>query len=159
MEPLTTKSLGEACRVFLTLAYPDGVDTIPSNKRPYLEMAADRPIEDFLSPAPAALGVCQCLTRRGLNGYEFRLGSARYPHLKLRVQIVDSHGESLWVYSVDTHDGFHQATQFMSPEEALAWRELVDGNRQLKHDIEEDLARAGLLTPVLLLRIDLTPTA
>jgi hypothetical protein len=92
----------------------------------------------------------------GLVGYEFRLGSAQYPHLKLRVQQIELHDQYVWVFSVDTHDGFHRATQFLNGEEADAWRVLVENNRALKHQIEEALGQEGFLTPVRLLRIDLT---
>ena len=123
MDSLTTKALGDACRVFMTLAYPGGTTMIPANKKTYFEMSLDRPIEDFLPPASCAMPVCQDLSKRtgGLIGYEFRLGSIHYPHLKLRVQLIDCHAQKLWVYSVDTHDGFHKATQFLNDEEAAAW--------------------------------------
>ena len=157
MDPLTTTQLASACRVFMDLAYPDA-QAIPDSKRRYYEMPVDLPIADFLPPAPCAEGVCQDLTKRagGLVGYEFRLGSADYPHLKLRVQLMDLHERQVWVYSVDTHDGFHKATQFLSPEEAAAWRTLTERNGLLKHQIEDALGREGFITPVRLLRIDLT---
>ena len=161
MESLTTKALGDACRVFMSLAYPAGTTTIPAGKVCYFEMPGDCAIEEFLPPAPNARSICQDLTKRsgGLVGYEFRLGSEHYPHLKLRVQHMDCHAQKLWVYSVDTHDGFHHATQFLNDEEAAAWRTLVDRNRVLKHQIEDALGKAGFITPVRLLRIDLTSSA
>lgn len=145
----------------MTLAYPGGAASIPANKQAYFNIAVDRAIEDFLPPSSTAACVCHDLSKRagGLVGYEFRLGSAHYPHLKLRVQLVDCHEQKIWVFSVDTHDGFHRATQFLNHEEAAAWRELVERNRALKHQIEEELSRAGFITPVRLLRIDLTPSA
>ena len=160
MVPLPPHELASACRIFLDLAYLDARG-IPPTKRAYYEMAAERPIEDYLPPAACANGVCQCLSKQagGLVGYEFRLGSAGYPHLKLRVQLVDLHEREVWVFSVDTHDGFHKATQYLNEQEAAQWRTLVDQNRLLKHQIEEALAQAGLLTPVRLLRIDLTAPA
>jgi hypothetical protein len=160
VESLTTRALAEACRVFMAQAYPGGAESIPANKQLYNAISLDRPIEDFLPPATGATCVCQDLSKRsgGLIGYEFRLGSAHYPHLKLRVQLVDCHDQKIWVYSVDTHDGFHRATQFLNDDEAAAWRDLVERNRTLKHQIEEALGRAGFITPVRLLRIDLTPS-
>jgi hypothetical protein len=74
----------------------------------------------------------------------------------LRVQQIELHDQYVWVFSVDTHDGFHRATQFLNGEEADAWRVLVENNRALKHQIEEALGQEGFLTPVRLLRIDLT---
>jgi hypothetical protein len=145
----------------MTLAYPGGISTIPASKHAYFNMVSDRAIEEYLPPSAMANATCQDLTKRsgGLAGYEFRLGSGHYPHLKLRVQLVDCHAQKLWVYSVDTHDGFHHATQFLNDEEAAAWRTLVDHNRALKHQIDEALGKAGFITPVRLLRIDLTAPA
>lgn len=161
MPQLTTQELASACRIFMDMAYPDA-QIIPTIKRFYYEMAPESPLADFLPPSKGALGVCQDLSRRagGLVGYEFRLGSAVYSNLKLRIQLVDLHQREVWVYSVDTHDGFHQAPQYLSPDEAEAWRKLVEHNRLLKHQIEEALALAGFVTPTRLLRIDLTaPTS
>lgn len=145
----------------MSLAYPDGAASIPASKRCYHELPADSTIADYLPPAAKSTSICQDLAKRagGLVGYEFRLGSEHYPHLKLRVQLVDCHEHKLWVYSVDTHDGFHHATQFLNDEEAAAWRALVDRNRALKHQIEDALGKAGFITPVRLLRIDLTAPA
>lgn len=160
MQPLSPSDLARACRIFIDVAYADAA-TIPANKRPYASMPEDAALESYLPPSACAAGVCQDLSKRGsgLSAYEFRLGSTAYPHLKLRVQQVDLHGQLVWVFSVDTHDSFHQATQFLNADEAEAWRNLVDSNRQLKHRIEEALADAGLLTPVRLLRIDLSEAA
>lgn len=161
MDPLTTQALADACRVFLTLAYPGGASTIPTSKRAYCDINAERALESYLPPSSGSAGVCQDLTTRagGLVGYEFRLGSASYPHLKLRIQLVDLHDHKVWVYSVDTHDGFHHATKFLNDDEAAQWRKLVEHNRHLKHQIEEALGQSGFITPVGLLRIDLTAPA
>lgn len=160
MEPLTTAELARACRTFMDLAYPSGAETMPAHKRPYFEIADDDRVEEFLPPAPAAARVCQDLSqlRGGLRGFEFRLGSASYPHLKLRIQQIDLHGRDVWVYSVDTHDGFKQATKYLTPEETGAWQTMVDQNRLLKNRIEDELALAGFLTPKGLLQSSL-PTA
>lgn len=158
MSFVTPTDLVTACRVFVALAYPGGAATIPTDKQNYLEISPDGTIDDFLPPSPAASPICVPLSKRpgGLVGYEFRLGSASYPHLKLRIQQIELHGQLVFVYSVDTHDGFDKATQFMNPEEIAKWRTLVDGNRRLKKEIEDALARAGFITPIRLLRIDLT---
>lgn len=157
LDALTTQELAQACRIFLDLAYPDGPDTIPANKLPYYTIASDRPISDFLLPAPVAVGVCQDLSQKkgGLVGYEFRLGCASYPHLKLRIQVMNFHQREVRVYSVDTHDGFVEV-HYHSPDEAEIWRTMVDHNRVLKNRIEEALRLAGMLTPKYLLRLDLT---
>jgi hypothetical protein len=155
---LSTHDLAGACRIFMDLAYPDGPHTIPAFKLPYFEMTAERSLVEFLPPAPLSVNVTKTLSRNagGSFGYEFRLGSAGYPHLKLRVQSMDLHDREVWVFSVDTHDGFCQVTQNLSPEEAQKWKALVEQNRALKHAIEKALANAGYMTPIALLRIDLT---
>jgi len=160
VESFSTHDLASACRIYFDLAYPD-TRQIPESKRAYHEISAERPLEDFLPPAACANGVCQDLSKQagGLVGYEFRLGSVTHPHMKLRIQLVELHQHPLWVYSVNTHDRFHQATQFLSQEEAAAWEKLVEHNRALKHTIEEALAQAGFITPIRLLRIDLTAPA
>jgi hypothetical protein len=162
VETLTLPDLAQACRLFIAHAYPDGRDTISDDKRPYCNIPTDGEIADYLPPAPQAVRICQDLSKlkAGVPGYEFRLGSAEHPHLKLRIQQMDLHGQHVWVYSVDTHDHFFQATHGMSADEAQAWKHLVESNRLLKYRIEEALAEAGYLTPVSLLRIDLNaPTA
>jgi hypothetical protein len=158
---LSTHDLAGACRIFMDLAYPDGPRTIPDFKLPYYEMTAERSLVEFLPPAPQSVGVTKTLSRNagGSFGYEFRLGGASYPHLKLRVQCMDLHDRAVWVYSVDTHDGFCQVTQNLSPEDAQKWKTLVEHNRGLKHAIEQGLANAGYLTPIVVLRIDLTAPA
>lgn len=142
----------------MELAYPGGAGTIPENKRSYGDIPNDASIDAYLPPAPFALAVCQDLSKLegGLRGYEFRLGSAVHPHLKLRVQPMDFHDRAVWVFSVDTHDRFLLATQHLDPEEAQKWHDLVAHNRTLKHQIEDALALAGFLTPKGLLQVDLT---
>lgn len=161
VEALTTPDLAQACRIFMGLAYPDGPESIPERRRPYHDPDSDAPIETYLPPAPLSTGIVQDLSmlKGGIPGYEFRLGSTHYPHLKLRIQRVEFHHRDVWVYSVDTHDHFHQAAKDVNPEDAEAWRRLVEQNRALKHRIEEALALAGFLTPKSLLRLDLTSPA
>lgn len=158
VDALAIQDLSLACRLFMELAYPDGIHTIPASKRPYANIPSEGSIEDYLPPAKLAVSLCQNLSllKGGTRGYEFRLGSARHPHLKLRIQLVDFHEQDVWVYSVDTHDRFFHATQNLSPEDGAAWRTLVEQNRSLKHAIEEALALAGQLTPKGLLQFDLT---
>ena len=83
MQQLTTPLLGQACRLFLALAYPEGPSSIPAKKRPYYELPADQPVSAFLPPAACAIGVCQEV--RGQTGtpcgYDVRLGSSTFPHL------------------------------------------------------------------------------
>jgi hypothetical protein len=155
---LTTQDLATACGLFLKIAYPDGAATIPANKLAYERISPDEPIEAFLPPANVAQGICQDLskTKAGIPGYEFRLGSKTFPHLKLRIQTMEFHDRQVWVYSVDTHDQFHSAAQHLPPEEAEHWRTIVEQNRKDKQQIEDALSKAGFLTPKSLLKLDLS---
>jgi hypothetical protein len=158
---LTMADLAFMCRRFMEIAYPAGAATIPANRRPYFEMPGDGAIADYLPPAAFAVGICQDLSKvkGGHRGYEFRLGSAHHPHLKLRVQLIAFHEREVWVYSVDTHDHIVvEASKHLIPEHQAQWRELVEKNSRLKHEIEDALAFAGHLTPRSLLRLDLTTT-
>lgn len=159
MTDLTTAQLSQACRLFMELAYPGGPATIPPKKRPYYAIDPQRPLHDFLPPAPEAAGIAQDLSTRkdGPRGYEFRLGSAHFPHLKLRVQLMEQHGEPVWVFTVDTHDAFsrHSVQPPTDHPDAAAWLALQDTNRQLKDRIEDELEQAGYLTFKSLLRSDL----
>jgi hypothetical protein len=158
VETLTIRDLASACRIFMGLSYPDGRDSIPDIKRPYCDMTPESSIADFLPPGPFSVGICQDLSKLkgGIPGYEFRLGSSVHPHLKMRVQVISLHKGEVWVFSVDTHDRFVlQAVKHLSAENAEAWRILVRKNSVLKHQIEEALALAGLITPRSLLKLDL----
>jgi len=101
MPGLCPNLLGQACRIFLSLAYPEGENSIPVTKRAYLDICFERPLEPLLKPP-----VCQVLPRRtelgtpviGIRGYAFRLGSSVFPHLKL--QVVGQSDDEL-VFSVD----------------------------------------------------------
>jgi hypothetical protein len=157
LDALTTHHLAQICRIFMDLAYPGGAATIPANKLPFFEILPGRPLADFVPPAKLASGICQEMPRKNgvLHGYEFRLGSTAYSHIKLRVQRVDRQEHDVWVYSVDTHDGFLQATKYLTPKEADDWRLMVEQNRELKHQIEEALTAAGYCTPKHLLQLDL----
>jgi len=159
---LSTQDLAQACRIFLSIAYPDGLHSIPAAKQPYYEIPADALVVDYLPPSKNAIGLCQDLskTKAGIPGYEFRLGSMSFPHLKLRIQNMEFHHTEIWVYSVDTHDHFHHASQHLTAEEAEVWQRITEQNRTLKHQIEGALAAGGYLTPKNLLKLDLTsPTS
>src|SRR5439155_1281904 len=108
MQALTTPLLAQACRIFLAAAYPDGPDSVPVKKRPYQQISADQPLESLLPPAACAQGVCQPLRNDAGApcGFEFRLGSKHFPHLKLRVQLIPHNSQPTLVFMVDTHDAF-----------------------------------------------------
>lgn len=138
--------LGKACQIFLALAYPQGEPSIPAAKRAFLRIPAEQRL-DLLLHAP----VCQLLARPegGVRGYAFRLGSHRFPHLKLQVV---GQGDRELVFSVDTHD---QVRVDPRHPDAFAWAELQTANRKLKEEIERAWEAAGLLTFNALLRREL----
>lgn len=156
MTALTTPRLAQACRIFLNLAYQDGPDGMPARPRAYWDLDETCPIEDFLPPSPAAVGVCEeILGPKGkLLGYAFRLGSDHFRHLKLHVQLMETQPDPCWVFMVDTHDAFSRDSHLPPPDhpEAAAWKALQDANRLLKERIESALEEAGLTTPNALLR-------
>jgi hypothetical protein len=158
MESLTTEKLARACRIFMTIAYPAGPGSIPAKKQPYFEIPHDQPVTNYLPPAPVAEGVCQALHAPGggVHGYAFRLGSATFPHLKLKLQVID-YDKPTWVCMVDTHDAFSRSSFHPPPDhpDARAWRDLQRVNRQLKEQIESKLEEEGLETFNSLLRKDL----
>ena len=147
MRGLTTALLGRACRVFLTLAYPQGECTIPPAKAAYGHIPSDQPLELLLRPP-----LCQPILGEGgrVRGYAVRLGSSHYPHLKL--QLIDCDQTGTWVFAVDTHD-----TLRLEPGHADAerWALLQEANRVLKRCIEQAWEADGLLTFNGLLRRDL----
>ncbi len=161
MQSLTTPLLGRACRIFLSLAYADGPDSIPAKKRQYFDLPADQPLSSFLPPADGAAGICQEVRKDGeLCGYEFRLGSTSFPHLKLRVQNVEHNGQPALVFMVDTHDAFSKSSPHPPPNhpDAARWLEIQRVNRELKEKIEAALEANGLVTLNALLRGDLPPS-
>jgi hypothetical protein len=161
MHRLTAEFLSRACRTFLRLAYPDGPESIPPKKRVYYNLPDQRPVEEFLPPAAPA-DVCQVIAAEGggLRGFAFRLGSAHFPHLKLKLQLIDHNHATLWVCTVDTHDAYSKDSirPPASHPDADAWTDLQRKNRQLKERIEAALEHEGLVTFNTLLRRDLNNT-
>lgn len=159
MVPVSTAALARACHLFLKLAYPGGPDTIPAKRRPYYDLPADRPATDFLPPAAVAAEVVQALPAAGggARGWALRLGSTVFPHLKLKIQLVDYNNESVWVFMVDTHDAFSKKSFQPPPDhpDSEAWRALQSANRQLKEQIERAWEAEGLPTFNSLLRSEL----
>jgi hypothetical protein len=144
---LTAQLLSQACRTFLSVAYPEGEDAIPPPKRAYGQIAPDQCLEALLSPP-----VCLPLPAEEgkIRGYSLRLGSSRFPHLKL--QVVVQEGTGGCVFSVDTHD---QLRLDPTHPDAAGWAQLQAINRELKEKIENAWEAAGLLTFNALLRRDL----
>ena len=150
----STPVFARACRIFLELAYPAGAASIPPHKRAYGEIPDDASIADYLAPAARAQGVCQRLSD---DCCTFRLGSARYANLKMKVQCVADGGMSHCVFAVDTHDAFSKEHAQPPPghPDAAAWLELQNVNRALKEKIEAAWDEAGVLTHMGLLRAEL----
>jgi hypothetical protein len=159
MREVSSELLGRACHVFMKLAYPDGPESIPAKKQLYYQLPADRPVAEFLPPAPAAQEICQaiCGPGDGVRGWAFRLGSANFPHLKLKLQLIDYNNDTTWVFMVDTHDAFSRESPQppASHPDAQAWQALQAANRDLKEKIENALEKEGLVTFKSLLRTDL----
>src|SRR5262245_32751252 len=163
MAAVTTVQLARACRTFMALAYPGGAATIPEKKRIYFDLPVERPVSDFLPPAPAPEGIVQALPADGstcasaCGGWALRLGSAHFPHLKLKVQFLKNDGCPVCVFMVDTHDAFSRTSAQPPPDhpDAAAWLELQSANRQLKENIERAFEAEGLTTFQSLLRSDL----
>ena len=63
MDTLTIQDLALPCRLFMELAYPDGIDAIPVEKRPYFDIPTDGDIDNYLPPAKLAACVCQDLAQ------------------------------------------------------------------------------------------------
>ena len=152
MPGLTCAALGEACRIFLGHAYPQGEETIPGPRRSYLRIHSGQPLDPLLKSP-----ICQALpTQNGRQGgWSFRLGSACYPNLKL--QVVDCEGAGALVFCVDTHDGMLPRDPNHPDADRVA--ALQAANRQLKEKIEEAWEAAGLLTFNGLLRRQLAASA
>lgn len=150
MNGVTTAMLARACHTFLKLAYPGGPETIPAKRRIYFDLPVDEPVSNFLPPAPVAREICQVLPAQGggVRGFAFRLGSAHFPNLKLKLQMIDYDNSTVWVFMVDTHDLFSRESHQPPPghPEASAWKELQNANRELKEQIEVAMEREGLVT-------------
>lgn len=152
---LTTDLLGRACRIFLTLAYPGGEATIPEKRRVYLRLADDAPVSTYLPPAEAAQGIGQAVKNAAgeVHGYTLRLGSAGFPHLKLK--LTDYNQGTAVVFTVDTHDAFPRDLLAEGSPDQLAWAQLQQNNRQVKEAIERAWAAEGLWTFNTLLKVGL----
>ncbi|HEV3204347.1 MAG TPA: hypothetical protein VGY77_08190 [Gemmataceae bacterium] len=147
MQGLPSPLLAKALRLYFTLAYPDGDDTIPPAKAALLTFSE--------GPAPETLFVsslCQtiCDGNGIFRGFSFRLGSSAFPHLKM--QIIECEKDRSVVFAVDTHDGISLEPGHPDAEK---WTHLQAANRRLKEKIEKAWEGVGLLTFNGLLRRDL----
>jgi hypothetical protein len=147
MPPFDTPLLGLACRIFLDAAYAEGPQCVPPAVASYADLPAQGPPEGWCDSD----GVYHALPP---GAFTLRLGSTAYPHLKLRVQKVETPRGSASLFAVDTHDSF--SSDACQPPaghpEAMAWQALQEANRALKEKIEAAWEAAGLLTLNGLLR-------
>jgi hypothetical protein len=137
MNAVPAALLSRACRIFLTLAYPGGEETLPGAKRVYWNIDPNQPVDTLLQPPICA----KSTAGPSRHGYCFRLGSAHYVHLKMH--LIDCDNQGMWVLGVDTHDMI-----VMNPQDPDAPRlaQLQAANRALKQQIEKAWEGDGLLT-------------
>ena len=139
LSEITSEMLAEAMALYLRIAYAEGAPT-----------GAIREIAtvDPQAPLEAALER-DCVEKRCLPGepgvvakYLWRLGNARYPHMKLGLERCSSGDD--FVFVVDTHDrGLPLGSDaYEDPE----YSELVRHNARLKHLIETRLHLRGIPT-------------
>jgi hypothetical protein len=156
MQHLSTDLVCRACRIFLSLAYPEGEGTVPVKRRVYGDLPQDQPLADFLLTSAEARAICQPVKdgAGSLMGCAIRLGCAGFPHLKLKVQKLPNIEPPVWVFGVDTHDAFNLPAGHPDLE---AWKNLQEANRQLKEKIERAWEKEGLVTFNAVLRSSLGP--
>jgi hypothetical protein len=149
MQQLTTDLITQACRVFLALAYPGGETDIPAKKRCVLAMPPGQNLLDHLANDVAVNECCTVARRDGkVRAIWLRLGCNHYPHLKLKIQLLEHKQGDIWLFGVDSHDKF-SANYFVPPPghpEADAWMKLQAQNRMLKERIETAWEQAGVAT-------------
>src|SRR5688572_3826689 len=103
MPLLPLDNLCLAAGVFLEKAYPEGFANVPSWKQDRFRLVVlPEHIEELLPPATLSHGFCQWAPKE--DQIAFRLGSERFPHLKLCLALLECEHQPLWVFSVDTHD-------------------------------------------------------
>jgi hypothetical protein len=144
---LPASEIVRAMAIFFERAYPGG--EIPANRRSFAELPAEIRLADLLAlpgvqrmPGAENHGVRQC------DGYAFRLGNHRYPHMKV---LVRSTNESPgYVLAVDTHDEFGCIPLPDGEREAI--EALRSANRKLGKEVEAAWEAAGLPTQSSILR-------
>lgn len=156
MHHLSTDTVTLACRLFFSLAYPAGEDSIPSNRRCFRELPANQEWAEYLTQHPLPANLLQTIRDpEGLfRGYALRLGSGHFPHLKLKLEWLTENEQPIWIFAVDTHDAFSKESRRPPPDhpDAAAWSQLQITNGQLKEKIEAAWEAVGLVTFKALLR-------
>ncbi len=139
LDQITSAMLAEAMRIYLDIAYPDGEP--PAHVQAMARVDPDAPLEaalggEYVDARPLRPG------SELVGKYLWRLGNARYPHMKLGLERC-SEGDD-FVFVVDTHDRDLplDSEAYDSPE----YQELIRHNARLKHLIETRFHLAGLPT-------------
>jgi len=139
LEAITSRLLREATDLYLAVAYRDEA---PPER--VLEIAAVDPS----APLAAALESGRveriaCPDHPGMTDkYRWRLGNARYPHMKLGLERCSDADD--FVFMVDTHDRDFPvgSPALQSPE----FRDLLSYNAEIKRAIEARWREAGIPT-------------
>jgi CheY-like chemotaxis protein len=139
LSALTAETVARAIAIYQELAYGPGrkrAIEVPSTggHAALLAMFQHEPV-----PAGAGQSCCR---------YTLRLGNRNYPFMKLLLQEHLVPGE--FYFGVDTHDQLDIKPDFPDHEQWLAVRRF---NRELKLQIEQGFARAGLDTAATLRRL------
>ena len=140
---LTAAELIKALHIYLQYAYPDG--QVPGKRRHYQAVHEGQTLKELfhlqgVEPVPGQLPSEPV-------GYSFRIGNARYQHMKLKV--LPWKEPPGFVFSVDTHDNFRIPPNAPDAEQ---FRELQQQNQELARCIESAWEESGLPTSSGLLR-------
>jgi CheY-like chemotaxis protein len=132
---LTADHIRQAVNLFVAEAWPD-LDSSRPRFNPGILAGAQTPQEIFALFEQKPAGEGTLCARHAL-----RLGSSRYPFMKLVVQ--EYLVEEEYFFSVDTHDDLDVRP---SQPDFKEWMELKAANRELKERIESSWQKAGLPT-------------
>lgn len=152
LNQVTSKLLRQAIELYLDRAYPDGAPSEAVRQR--AQLPEGRAGADLLSD-PRWERVPGAADAEAAARFNLRLGNNRYPHMKLGVDRVS--GSDQFVLVVDTHDK-HFAQMVQAGEQA-EYRELLEHNARVQHEIERAWTAAGLPTFERFLRSRLTDMA
>ncbi len=163
MTGLTTETVATACRLFLEMAYPAGVASVPEKRRLYAHLPPGHDFAAYQGQNLFPAATFQTLSNGdgAVCGYALRLGSAGFPHLKLKIQWLEDGAQKGWIFAVDTHDAFSRESR-RPPDghpDAEAWSRLQRANAELKEKIERAWEHAGLVTFNAVLRQGLSRSA
>ena len=139
LEEITSSMLARAVQIYLEAAYPDG--GVPERVRRTADVDTSGPLDAALER--------DCVEKVELPGrpqligrYHWRLGNARYLHMKLGLGRCSQADD--FVFVVDAHD--RELPVGSSAYEDPEYAELVRYNGRVKHDIETRWEEAGIPT-------------